>query len=868
MRSFIDLRTQTIAAVLSTLITINLCQSAQAQNNAWQGLAAGIVGGLFNQALIENARAEWNKLPEIDRTCISIAGRAEGITAEALIQNGVLPTDPRLSEARRRCDQITKKQFRQNASCQISDTGRTYSSWCDEAYAMSISGDSYRRLTIAEAVTAIDGYQNVLTQLFERADARSRRLQMMKVDASASDVPTVTWSCDRARQRTEVAICNSYELTIMDNMYVDLFKRAQPLDKTGNERKKNDERYRKGIACDGAIDCIYRNQNEGIESLAIFLRSFGVAAVSYEDTLKQRQQIERDKRLAEQERREREAEQVRLAKVQQERQAEMRRQEEQRRLEQARLEAERARAQAEAVRLAAAAEARRKAEEALRKEEEARRVAEEKEKARQANIVQKAATLELSRKSCKPKTSPAGFFAGLTGKSTAIQAASDPNITLLKAYETAIPHAISGKNDDVTEAIFKRTIAEVVRWRAEPTKFSKSDFVQIVHRLNNECLFELMDYVAAKGIKFLSTEAKVLLDIEASSDADKLIVEILKVANPSHLQKSLKDGDQFALSARYVVEEMKQLAERQPLEKEADQSKQVQKAEANRGEAAQIMKAKDTKDILFKKGVLWSSKQVQSGKCSDIVRGSNSPTVESFTGFSPEKIVFYYAFTKSTQQWFRSDFGIANKHISNPATYLYNQDSVEIKYKNSNNFNLTSTYRVDAASDKITETEIQCSGNNQACEKSASQKRIALASQIPKYACIDDLPDRDMFSGSPIDRLRSSTGDVYYQAFECYAQPSEENTAYIFAVSLMKYLKEGNQTAYDAEIRRSKQGTKSIDFLGEKIELGACSKMELSKATAPPGTKQIVDSDQNLDFTIYRNSAAIVIFNGIVERRR
>ena len=275
---------------------------------------------------------------------------------------------------------------------------------------------------------------------------------------------------------------------------------------------------------------------------------------------------------------------------------------------------------------------------------------------------------------------------------------------------------------------------------------------------------------------------------------------------------------------------------------------------------------------MFKKSILWSTSQAKSGQCSDIVRQSNNNLAEIFLGFNSNEIISYFAFTKGTQQAFKSDPGNANKHVIFPATYSFKKENVDVTYNNGN-YSLTKTFRIDITANTLTEIDVQCSGNNQSCEKGISLTKIYLENQKknnsfkPSFACVDDLPNRDMFSDSPIDKLKEPNSDAYYEAFVCGGSFSQEKSGREFAELLIKLLKEGNQPEYNAAINRSKQFFTSIVYAGQTIDAG-CSKLELTKKSKPDGSKYLIDKDDRLDYIIYRTSgAAGFSFTGVIERR-
>ena len=134
-----------------------------------------------------------------------------------------------------------------------------------------------------------------------------------------------------------------------------------------------------------------------------------------------------------------------------------------------------------------------------------------------------------------------------------------------KAYAEIIPFAQNPKNDDAIASMFKRSVYEVLVWRYDANKFDKNEFFQSIQILNENCFFEVVDYLAAKTAKIYKTEIMALLEIENSQNADKAAIEILKISNPEILQTAINDGEKFAFSAKYSTEEVKQETENKEL---------------------------------------------------------------------------------------------------------------------------------------------------------------------------------------------------------------------------------------------------------------------------------------------------------------
>jgi uncharacterized protein len=59
--------------------------------------------GLVQQSMIQTAQLEWSKLPPNEIACIDQTLRQQGASIVALVNRGVLPTDPGLSQLRSNC---------------------------------------------------------------------------------------------------------------------------------------------------------------------------------------------------------------------------------------------------------------------------------------------------------------------------------------------------------------------------------------------------------------------------------------------------------------------------------------------------------------------------------------------------------------------------------------------------------------------------------------------------------------------------------------------------------------------------------------------------------------------------------------------
>src|ERR1019366_1726393 len=76
------------------------CNSAFSQN---AGDVINMFGALMRAAILDHARQEWSKLPLAETSCIEQGLGQQHVSIDTLVQNGILPTDPRVSSIRSGC---------------------------------------------------------------------------------------------------------------------------------------------------------------------------------------------------------------------------------------------------------------------------------------------------------------------------------------------------------------------------------------------------------------------------------------------------------------------------------------------------------------------------------------------------------------------------------------------------------------------------------------------------------------------------------------------------------------------------------------------------------------------------------------------
>src|SRR5450631_3031895 len=62
-------------------------------------------GAAINQAMISNAQSQWQAVSNGERECLEHLLQADGVSIQGLINQGILPSDSRLSAQRKQCRQ-------------------------------------------------------------------------------------------------------------------------------------------------------------------------------------------------------------------------------------------------------------------------------------------------------------------------------------------------------------------------------------------------------------------------------------------------------------------------------------------------------------------------------------------------------------------------------------------------------------------------------------------------------------------------------------------------------------------------------------------------------------------------------------------
>jgi uncharacterized protein len=365
--------------ITSLSLLLVLGAGAAAQPNPFGDLLGGMIGA----AMVENARREWSQMSGAERACLEIGLRRNGTSADRLVRQGIGPSDARLNNLRNVCIQLLGRELSADLDCTLTPPGgRPYATRCREVFARFDNRGNPMPISLEEAMEDAFAGRRPDVSRFERPDAANRRREQIAAGADASRVVAPSWSCEKGKKPSEVAICNSYELTLYDNQYSDLWARARPLDPKGDVARQLAANNRNRDACNASVSCIRDTTEKGIVIIADFLRSKGQTVVTLADDAAERRKREAEEQARRDEIAKARAEQLKAeaeaAKETARQRAEQAKAEAEAAREAARVRAEQAKAEAEAARETARlkaeamqAEARRRQEEAQKREAEA-----------------------------------------------------------------------------------------------------------------------------------------------------------------------------------------------------------------------------------------------------------------------------------------------------------------------------------------------------------------------------------------------------------------------------------------------------------------------------------------------------------------
>ncbi|MBM6580102.1 peptidoglycan-binding protein [Microvirga sp. BT689] len=129
-------------------------QSSKAQSNA--AGVFGLIGGMIAAAQMQAAKEAWAGQPEMRLYCAQKALARHDVTIPALIQNGVMPSDPRLAPIGSECAKFEPGNLKASYRCNaLDENGATVVSTCNQSFGQT---DSSGRAQVTDLRTAIDLY--------------------------------------------------------------------------------------------------------------------------------------------------------------------------------------------------------------------------------------------------------------------------------------------------------------------------------------------------------------------------------------------------------------------------------------------------------------------------------------------------------------------------------------------------------------------------------------------------------------------------------------------------------------------------------------------------------------------------------------
>ena len=299
---------------------------------------------------VQQAAKEWESADKTFSQCMVDGITKHNLSLEQLIQNGYGPKHPELKPLAEACNTIGGYGLKTNVTCTHADRGKTYNTWCDEAFALKTTK---RRLTKREAWQAAFNNSDIELRYFERIDAEKRRLEMVRIEPSQSSVPVPNFNCAKAKSKSEITVCSSYALSMLDFEFGGIYRETVAKGEKSSANKIANEEYNRTEACAGRKNCIKLSKESAIDALDDVLTSAGYPIETSLDVER------RKKREQEEEKRKKEEEEARrIAEEKRKKEEEKRKKEEE--------------------------EARRIAEEKRKKEEEKRKKEEEERRKREA----------------------------------------------------------------------------------------------------------------------------------------------------------------------------------------------------------------------------------------------------------------------------------------------------------------------------------------------------------------------------------------------------------------------------------------------------------------------------------------------------
>jgi uncharacterized protein len=247
----------------------------------------GLFAGIAQQQAVSEANKEWQNFPEPDRSCLVEGLLASGNPLDAVIQAGIGPRDPQLSELTQHCQSFKNIEVKQNYACEVQVDARTFTSWCDDGLVRVEPNGDFIPVLPEDAITY--AFQNAQLQIqqAERQDAKLRRNEMIKKAPELSVVPPPNFDCAKADSRSEKTVCASFTLSTLDTEFGALYKRAQTLIAKDDVAATATAEYERTEYCNGDAVCIRRSKETAIDEVATLMRLEGQSITTSVDLARQ-----------------------------------------------------------------------------------------------------------------------------------------------------------------------------------------------------------------------------------------------------------------------------------------------------------------------------------------------------------------------------------------------------------------------------------------------------------------------------------------------------------------------------------------------------------------------------------------------------
>lgn len=172
--------------------------------------APGIVCG---PAQAQEALRAWNSVSKEMRDCVAIAATRSNITLEGIIANGVLPTDPRLSDTMQLC-RIFVDGLKTNYACKLrQQNGAVVETICNQYFGVR-EGTGYRKITKSEAFRGAftSAWGNIVTVDEEAPEGRTQREAAIRQALNTSSDRNVPPRADDGEAERQAAARSAAEL--------------------------------------------------------------------------------------------------------------------------------------------------------------------------------------------------------------------------------------------------------------------------------------------------------------------------------------------------------------------------------------------------------------------------------------------------------------------------------------------------------------------------------------------------------------------------------------------------------------------------------------------------------------------------------